>query len=243
MELNLLGLFRSGTNFTRSVLEWNYDVEIFYDAYGWKHTVVPTFTRTSSFKYPKGGLLVVVKNPYSTLRSWFSYARKNGRNLRCNTDTFGQFLSHPIIFFDEGNPGISPEYYYSSPIQMWNGVVWNHLSVADQLGGSVVDYDMMLIDPETCCDRIARIQGFTRTSQEFTVPEQVTVNMNDAMRPAEKSAYTLKRKFDKSYFTEKQYLQDFSEEDMSWVSRELDARLLKRLAKRPLVSNDWADVG
>jgi len=239
-RLNLIGLFRSGTNYTRSILEWNYDVAVFYDAFGWKHAPVPTFTAASPYEYPQDKLLVVVKNPYSTLRSWYKYVTQNGRNIRAATGSFAEFLSRPIVFFDENNKDVAPEYYYQNPIQMWNAVVWNHVSVAERLNGVVIDYDRMLAEPETVCGLLAGKLGLVRKSEEFSEPEQVVLNMNDRTRPKDAAKYTTGRKFDKSYFEQKKYLDDYMQSDLDLVGQGMDDALLVRLNRALLQPVDYS---
>ena len=110
--VNLIGLFRSGTNYVRTLLEWNYNLTVNYDGYGWKHAVVPTFSNASRFTYPDGKVLVVVKNPYSVLLSWYKYAINNGRNIRGDTGSFGSFIRNRIYYQDDFNKSLAPEYYF-----------------------------------------------------------------------------------------------------------------------------------
>jgi hypothetical protein len=227
-HVHLIGLFRSGTNYARTILEWNYDVDVSYDAYGWKHAMVPTFSNFSSFSYPEGKLVVVVKDPYSALFSWYKYAKKHGRNLRGDTSSFSNFLKNRIYFRDDTNRALAPEYYFLDPVQMWNSVVWNHLSVADQVGGVVVDYDELLRNPEETATTIARHFKLKRKSGEFENPGHTVRNMNDGLHANDKSRYLTNKAFDSPYQVNKQYLLEYSDDDLAFVGRTIDSDVVKR---------------
>lgn len=238
--MHLIGLFRSGTNYARTILEWNYDVSVSYDAYGWKHAMVPTFSNFSSLSYPEGKLVVVVKNPYSALSSWYRYAKKHGRNLRGDTSSFSNFLHNRIYFRDDTNRSLAPEYYFSDPVQMWNSVVWNHLSVADQTGGVVVDYDELLRNPEETATSVARHFGLKRKTAEFENPGHTVRNMNDGLHADDKSRYLTKKTFDSPYQVNKQYLQEYSDDDLAFVARTIDSDVVKRSGIKLDIEDDDA---
>lgn len=230
--VNLIGLFRSGTNYARAILEWNYDVRIMFDGYGWKHAMVPTFSNFSELGYPDGKLLVIVRNPYSTLLSWYQYATSNGRNLKAETGSFSSFIRSRICFRDDSNKALAPEYLFVNPVEMWNSVVWNHLSVARQTGGFVVEYDELLRSPEATCDRIAGHLGLARKTTDFVVPENVLRNMNDRRKPKLKSRYLTRKPFDASYELESEYVREYSDADLAFVTRALDPDVLDRAGIR-----------
>jgi hypothetical protein len=226
--VNLIGLFRSGTNYVRTLLEWNYDVTVNYDGYGWKHAVVPTFTNASQLNYPDGKTLVVVKNPYAVLPSWYKYAINNGRNIRGDTRSFSGFIRNRIIYRDDFNKSLAPEYYFPNPVQMWNSVVWNHVSVAEQTGGFVLEYEDLLFSPEDVSNRIAHQLGLTRKSAEFVHPQNVVRNMGDRGVRDNRSRYVTKKKFDRSYYLDREYIREYSEDDLSFVNRSLDVDIVMR---------------
>jgi hypothetical protein len=226
--VNLIGLFRSGTNYARTLLEWNYDVTVNYDAFGWKHCIVPTFSNASRFRYPDGKVLVVVKNPYAVLQSWYKYAVTNGRNIRADTSSFGSFIRNRIYFRDDFNKSLSPEYYFPNPVQMWNAVVWNHLSVAEQTDGMVVEYDDLLRMPEDTSERIARHFGLSRKTDEFSLPRNVVRNMGDRLKRGDPLRYVTAKEFDGSYYLDREYVRQYSPDDLAFVTESLDPDVVAR---------------
>lgn len=229
MEIALLGMFRVGTNYVRTVLENNYNVYVKYNALGWKHGVIPTYAKDSGYDHPDIKVLVVVKNPLSAIRSWWDYYSRVGKNIKTSAVTFEQFLKSPVVFFDEWNPS-SPEYWFSTPIDMWNGIVWNHLSFSEKVGGHVVRYEDILSDPEIYSSEIARKLGVLRNDKEFYIPKKVTKNMNDSGERGGAKDYLNNGRFSKKdYFLNGGYLESYSSSMIDYARKNLDQRLLKKL--------------
>lgn len=227
----LLGLFRTGTNYARTILELNYDVSVEYDRLGWKHGLIPTYTKHSKIAYPNIPVLVIVKDPLATFFSWFQYINKNRKNIKSDATTFSEFLHSKIIFRDDFSK-VSPEYYFSNPMQMWNSVVWNHISYSEQVNGHVFHYEQLLVNPKEVCEKIAEEFNFNTKSATFFIPQNITKNMSDAINrsPDDISSYCQNKTFEKKdFFLDKQYLSHFSEDDINFVYNELSAQLLDRL--------------
>ena len=116
---------------------------------------MPTYNRSSKIQYSDTNVISVVKNPFSILDSWFKYINERDKNMKGNKDSFQAFLRSPIYFYDEVEDNIAPEYYFSNPIQMWNSVVWNHLSFVNQMNGIIFKYESLLSAPELVLDDLA----------------------------------------------------------------------------------------
>jgi hypothetical protein len=228
-KIILLGLFRTGTNYTRTILELNYNVSVEYDRLGWKHGLIPTYSRHSNIVYPNLPLLVVVKDPFAVFVSWFQYI-KNGKNIKSKANNFSEFLRSNVVFRNDFSK-ISPEYFFSNPVQMWNSVVWNHISYAQQVDGHVLHYEEILSSPKAVCTKVAEKFNFNPRNSVFVIPENLTKNMSDASnRTNDISTYCNDKKFEKTnFFLEKQYLKNFLQEDIDFVYSELSADLIDRL--------------
>lgn len=226
----LLGLFRTGTNYTRTLLELNYHVSVLYDLVGWKHGLVPTYTKHSKTSYPKAPVLVVIKDPFAVLVSWFEYIKANKKNMKSNAETFSDFLHSKVVYRNDFSD-VSPEYYFCNPVQMWNSVVWNHISFATQTDGAVLRYEDVLRDPKVECEKIAKQFNLEARNQDFVIPENITKNMSDIVHnPDNLENYVTPRKFKKaSFFLEKSYLENFSNEDIRFVCEQLSLELLEKL--------------
>lgn len=231
MNIILLSMFRVGSNYTRSLLEKNYNVVVYYNSVGWKHGPVPTFASGSKLKYPdadKFKYLVVVKDPYATFVSWFEYIKKNGNNFKADTSSFSKFLRSPIIFYNEPQPN-SPEYYFSSPVHMWNSMVWNHCSFSDKNNGYVIKYEDLLSNPEAASANIAEHFGLSQVTERFEVIERRVKNMGDSKIKRDEEGSVTKKEFNKKeYFINKEYLVEYSRADLDFVRKNLSNSLLSR---------------
>jgi hypothetical protein len=209
-----------------------------YDGFGWKHAVVPTFSNASRLSYPDGKVLVVVKNPYSVLPSWYKYAVDNGRNIKGDTRSFSDFIRNKVYFRDDTNKSLAPEYYFPNPVQMWNSVVWNHCSVAEQTGGYILEYEDLLRGPEETVRKVAKSLRLSRKSDEFIHPRNIVRKMGDRGSRDERSRYVTRKKFDGSYYLDREYIREYSEDDLLFVTRSLDTDVINRSGIRLSTSGE-----
>ena len=68
VKIAMMGCFRSGTNFAKTILEQNYNCEVKNNVFGWKHGLLPIISADSNAQYhfdyekaffitkPKGGI-------------------------------------------------------------------------------------------------------------------------------------------------------------------------------------------
>ena len=126
-NIALFGIFRSGTNFTRTVLEWNYNCQLTTNLLGWKHGFYPVIVERSILKYPNVNTIFVTKNPFSTINSLFNYYQTNGRNIIA-ADDWKSFLRQRFIIYDFFQKG-SPQYRFSNVVDFWNSMNWNYSSI------------------------------------------------------------------------------------------------------------------
>ena len=75
VKIAMMGCFRSGTNFAKTILEQNYNCEVKNNVFGWKHGLLPIISADSNaqyhFDYEKA--FFITKNPFSFLSSLFKY--------------------------------------------------------------------------------------------------------------------------------------------------------------------------
>lgn len=227
--ISLIGCFRSGTNFTRTVLESNFNCIVSYNTWGWKHGLMPTYNKSSRIQYGDTSMVTVVKNPFSILDSWFKYISQRDKNLKGNKESLASFLRSPVYFYDEVENNIAPEYYFANPVQMWNSVVWNHTSFVEQMKGVCLTYESLLSTPDVILSDIASKFNLDKTSDELIIPELRVQNMGDG-KSLQNRNYLTKKKFDKSdYFLDKVFLSKFSDDDITFVKKELNPKLLTLL--------------
>lgn len=228
-RIALLGMFRSGTNYTRTLLEAHYDVEVVYNLLGWKHGLLPTFAPRSRMSLPDAPPLVVVKHPLAFLLSLYDYHAKTGCDMRTQARDWAAFLRSRMVYASD-HLDSPPQYRFSNPIQMWNTVIWNHVHYARDTGGMVLRYEDLLQAPELHCAQVAQRYGLKRRpgARAFTVPEHQTNRMGD--RPRRRGRYVLDQPFaKKSFYQGGGYLAEYAADDLAHVIGELDPDLLQTL--------------
>jgi hypothetical protein len=228
-RIALLGMFRAGTNYTRALLEAQYEVEVAYNLLGWKHGLLPSFAPGSGAALPARPPLVIVKHPLAALVSLHDYSTQVGRNLRSGAASWQAFLRTRLVYACDQlkHP---PQYRFSNPVQMWNAVVWNHVHYARETGGLVVRYEDLLADPAAACAQVASHYRLRprRNAPPLAPPALQASRMTDRSRRRE--AYFSEQPFTKTgYYQDGGYLAAYDSADMAFVLEELDADLMTLL--------------
>ena len=232
----VVGIFRSGTNYLRSLLELNFRARITYNAYGWKHGLVPIVTRGSSVEFPKLPRLVIARNPFSAIEALFRYVVKAGANIICRTEWHG-FLRERLIVHDKWNPG-SAQLWFPNPAHYWTAMNWNYLSA----GGSshpvcFVRYEDLLADPRGETHRIAAELSLDPLPgrEEFVDVQQRVKAMDDRDRHLPDQYARALRFNQRDFYLSHAYMDRFDNEDRSLVGGLLDWELLERMGYDALV--------
>jgi hypothetical protein len=217
------GIFRSGTNFFRALMEGNFRCTVSYDDFGWKHSFFPIATKYSSISFPDVPIVLLTKNPLYSLASLYSYARSNPKNIRSSAGkSLGAFLRSPVIVFDGSNPQ-SAEYRFSSAVEYWNAMNWSLFSAARKRpNGAHVRYEDLLAAPEATLTALAERHRLQRTTADFVVPSKRLNNLPDRQHDQEKF-------FSSKDFTPDDYLGIYAERDLRFVARTVSVRLMRNL--------------
>jgi len=225
-SIAVMGMFRSGTNYTRTVLEWNYRVTVAYHSYGWKHGLMPIITGMCPWRCPAAPLLVVSKDPFAALDSLYRYACTNARNISA-AQPFAAFLRSRITVFD-GSSGSGCHLSFRTPVDYYNTLYDNLLSAR-----SIVplfhhlDYGRSLSDPQAAFSAVAGALGLEPADggAEFRIPQRRTRNMNERPRQGDDD-YLVGGSVDTSFYLDKKYLAAYSKEDLEWTNQLLDPDLM-----------------
>jgi hypothetical protein len=217
------GIFRSGTNFFRALMESNFDCRISYDEFGWKHAFFPIVTRYSPVVVPDTPSVLLTKNPLSALSSLYSYARSNPKNIRsAAAQDFRSFLRRPVVIFDGSNQ-YSAEYRFVSAVEYWNSMNWNlHSIVRKRPDATHIRYEDLLAGPERALTPLAERHGLKRTTVDFIIPSKRMNNLPDQQHNQEKF-------FSNRNYVAEDYLASFEEDDLRFVARHLCLPLVRKL--------------
>lgn len=221
------GIFRSGTNFTRGVLEMNYVCRAEYDSFGWKHAPFPILSAGSRLALPEIPSLFVTRNPFYALSALFTYAARNPRNIRSAADDgMTAFLTRPVVIFD-GGAEVSPELYFETPVALWNGLNWNYLSTVGRLPGRVhMRYEDLVARPEQSAAEVAAALGLERKPGAFEVPHNRMRNLGSNMHNVDR--FQTDKAFDLSGTRFASYGALFSDADRALVLDGADRDLVER---------------
>jgi SAM-dependent methyltransferase len=121
-----------------------------------------------------------------------------------------------------------PRYRFANPIDYWNGINYNLLSLADDIR-FVTRYEDALSEPGEVTEAMARRFGLIRTSAELVIPERHAQRMRDRHR-SRADEYLEESVFDRGgYYQERRYLDEFTESDLDFVEHWVDLDVVDRL--------------
>ncbi|WP_420391864.1 hypothetical protein [Acuticoccus sp.] len=234
--ITVVGTFRSGTNFLRSVLELNYHCTVRYNTLGWKHWVLPLYTPDGVQTYPTTRLAFITKNPFSALASLHAYAGGRRNNLSSSArDGMSAFLSNPFVIHN--GKGESLEMWFRTPVDYWTAINWNLSSaVASPLAARPVRYEDLVDAPEAVTDGLAGAWGLTRREAPFQVIENRARNLPNAGQLVDARAYARDEVFDRDRVATHRYMDDYAPADVALVMGTLDHDLVARLGYADLLT-------
>lgn len=202
MIIKQFGLQRSGTNYTKHLLVENYNVKVMTNSGGWKHG----YYRAKPIPTNEVDVIITIKNPYAWLVSVYNYFNPHPRNI-----SLKEFIRREYKF--EGMRNKSPIIHWNTMNNHWcNLMLWNHKVV-------VVKYENLLIDAEKYCDIIATELNLKRTRIDFYDPKMEI--MANALEHPDK-------KFNREYYIQKKYMDEFSDDDIYFIKNQLDKNLTTR---------------
>lgn len=228
----MMGCFRSGTNFAKSMLESNYECKIKNHVFGWKHGFLPVMSLDSNaeYKFIYDSAFFITKNPFSLIVSLFNYHNEVQRNLIA-PNVFSDFLRSKLIVHDQAQPH-SVQLRFSSPVDYWNAMNWNYASHKEFVH---VRYESLVEYPEVITKKLAHKLSLTPRETDFFVPERKVKRTNDNDKLVVNEDYMSEQAFDKSTYTNNQYMAKYSANDVELVLEQIDRDLIEKLGYTPLM--------
>jgi hypothetical protein len=89
----------------------------------------------------------------------------------------------------------------------------------------VVRDEDVLSDPESSCQQIADRFELSRREGSFVTIEQRTRTLVDRPRDSV-DAYVTDEQFDRAWYTDRRYMEEWTPSDRRWVTRRLDHRAM-----------------
>ena len=206
-------MYRSGTNYVQSLLVDNYYVDVFTNRGSWKHGYHVS---------PHLGMDIVVssKDPYSWLVSMHRHAKSN-RYLKANP-SFSVFLRDRLILQPFVSEDLHGPIRSNNPVDYWNNMYyhWYHTRPAP-FKRYVLRYEDILEDPTTYIEALADTLRLSRRQGPMIMSDNVAMPSMDA---AKKFGA---KKFEKTYYTEKKYLDEYNKDDLAFVNENLDKEVME----------------
>ncbi len=200
-KIKVFGERNSGTIYLEKLLRKNFKVQVLdYYTLGWKHRLAPSETEISS-QDSSIIYLILVKNPYSWLRSMY---RKPYHQEELKRLDFNEFIEFPY-----GD--------YANPVIMWNTKYASYLNLENYVENiAFLKYEDLLKFPEKTLNDIKNRFDLTPSMYWFSdIQNQLTNNHGE-----------LKKKFHKNYYLQEKWKSEYSPELFNLVNKHLDKNLM-----------------
>lgn len=225
-KIAVQGLFRSGTNYTKTLLENNFKCDVSFSTFGWKHSFIPEMSNTKKKNghYDLGFLLT--KNPFSFINSLYNYHIKEQMNIKASQD-FNEFLTERVVIYNSHNPN-SQMFKFKNPAEMWNQLNFNFYHTPKF---KHIKYEELLEDPYNILnDAIKTFDVPLKTSKDsFVIPEKKVKRMGDKKHGVSINDYEMKQAFDSSEYSKNLYMTNFTKQQKDFVLKELDEEVIQLL--------------
>ena len=222
--IKMYGLQRSGTNYLTHLINNNFkNTNVLVNIGGWKHG----YYNLSEILGKELDVMVITKNPYAWLWSVYDYWSPP-KKLNIGPDltdvSFEQFLHSKAIF--ERQRGVPYLIRAENPIQYWNNLNY-HWSTINMEKGKVcmITYESLLYNMHHVLIQIMKGFGLEPKSEDLDF-----VGCKKTFTPAGETLSPSKEEFKKeNYYTQKKYMQHYTESSVQFVNEQLDKDLMRRL--------------
>ncbi|WP_147457627.1 hypothetical protein [Paracoccus alkanivorans] len=223
------GIFRSGTNFLKSLLEINYDVKVKYDSYGWKHYFFPAINEKTTVIYPNQPCVFIARNPFLSLTSLYNYFESNKRNAeKVDTSSFKSFIREDIIIHDGGNKS-SPRLWFPNPVVMWAQINHNAVTSAKSMPERAIfiKYEDLISSPEHVTLLVAKNFSLPSTRSDFVVPEKRLKKLHENTHNSEN--FFTNEKFNKAAVEPEEYMKNFDNDDLDHIIKSVPSFIIDEI--------------
>ena len=174
----VVGTFRSGTNLMKWMLESHYGTEVHFSRWFGKHGLPPTsILRPIPDDVP---IVVMTKDPVKLNASLYSFWQKRRPELSVG-DNFEDFITQPLVVYDNTDGQLRPQYRFATPTDYWNQYhfSWTHWrEVSARL--NFVKLEDLLADPVLVMDSLeARLDLAAPLTRERLLPDQPVLPSSD----------------------------------------------------------------
>jgi hypothetical protein len=155
-DLTVVGVFRSGTNLMKLLLEDGFHVRCSFNQWAWKHGIPPTLFSGARHLRPAAPFVIMVKEPVHQNVSLFHHWRRTRPQL-LGTRNFSQFIRTELIVHDNSFGGHGPKYAFPTPTDYWNAFYFSYLHWDDIAATSlIVRLDQLESDPSRVLGMLER---------------------------------------------------------------------------------------
>lgn len=180
-RLAVAGAFRSGTNLAKHLLELNFEVEVMFSRWSWKHMPPPTLVGEEGHAIPDCPIIVVTRHPLTLNPALYDFWGRRRPELDRGA-SLSEFIRKEFIVYDSTFGGKGPHYMFPTPTDYWSQFHYAYChwrAFADRI--AFVRYEAMAADPDAALGRVAeRFRVRRRNGRRIELPAESVLPSSDA---------------------------------------------------------------
>ncbi len=178
-EIIVNGVFRSGTNLVKYLVEENSDLTVRFNKYWWKH-LPPPYNATTSEVLSQSRVIITIRNPVSWSNSIYNFFLRKRGEIYHSSLLYPEFIKEKAIIFDSSKSSMaSPRYVYGNIFEYYNNYYLTWLALEAVANVKFVNIDQLKKEPEMFL-RLFPEAG--RAKKDFDLPEMPVLPSSDQRR-------------------------------------------------------------
>lgn len=160
--VNVVGVFRSGTNLLKTVLEEHFKVKVVFSKWSWKHGLPTTRYIGREHFSPPVPVIVISKDPIALNESLYNFWQRRRPELNVGKN-ISEFIQREFIVYDSSSGSRAPHYIFNTPTDYWNQFHYayaNWPDIQDRL--TFLRYEDLVSDTDATLSRLAETAQLRR---------------------------------------------------------------------------------
>lgn len=244
-KIQLHGLFRTGTNYAAKLLENNFFVKIHSEGNehglnkgfctNWKHG--PYVGHLLKEEYP---MLIVTKSPYSWLVSCFNYWKKFPLGPEIKDWSFENFVKASPCHL-EGSATV-PFMFRAKNLMQYYWNAYYHWTSVRSTPFFVMQYEAILENAEETFTKLSSCFNLESRGKFENIENNILWDVKDdknefRLRNTPLAMDVKKTIFNRPYYNDKTYLENYSDDLLKYIKGEWDYNLASKMNYSPETPN------
>lgn len=214
MDIKIYGPIRSGTNFLEFLIRNNLQIEPLVNQFAWKHSIVIDENLQALNT-------IVYKDVYAWIQSVFQYSKVT-KFFKMPNNSLKNFIRSPFVFRER-----SAHLDAKNIVELYNKCYESWFNSKCQK--VFINYEILLSSPKEQLTKLAKLTK--NPINETIVFPAKNILPHECRNIKKMNEFNYNKQ---NYYTCKQYMQNFSAEDIDFVESNLNRKIIKSVLNKIL---------